>query len=99
MTATSNPLSKFITKLVLSRERYGGGGGVGARIRRYIGRPEFRNHDLFLMLDELLVDKNGGFPDHPHLGFETASCMVKGQLQHEASAGHRGTIGPKICNG
>ena len=42
--------------------------GRGARVRRSIGRPELRNLDPFLMLDEFeLSGKEGaGFPDHPH---------------------------------
>ncbi|KAK3835407.1 MAG: hypothetical protein JOS17DRAFT_681892, partial [Linnemannia elongata] len=36
-----------------------------ARVRLSIGRSELRNHDPFLMLDELSADKNGGFLDHP----------------------------------
>ncbi|KAG0197340.1 hypothetical protein BGX33_000730, partial [Mortierella sp. NVP41] len=47
--------SRSITKSVLSKEQ---GEGVGARVRRSIGRPELRNHDPFLMLDEFNVDKN-----------------------------------------
>ncbi|OAQ24223.1 pirin-like protein [Linnemannia elongata AG-77] len=66
----------------LSREQ---SQGVGARVRRSIGRPELRNHDPFLILDEFYVDKNSGFPDHPHRGFETVTYMLEG---------HKGTIGP-----
>ena len=40
--------------------------GQGARVRRSIGRPELRNFDPFLMLDEFKVPKTAGFPDHPH---------------------------------
>jgi len=83
--------SRSITQAVLSREQ---AEGVGARVRRSIGRPELRNHDPFLMLDEFNVDKNGGFPDHPHRGFETVTYMLEGQFQHEDFAGHKGTIGP-----
>ncbi|KAK3812670.1 MAG: RmlC-like cupin domain-containing protein [Linnemannia gamsii] len=78
-------------RAVLSKEQ---SEGVGARVRRSIGRPELRNHDPFLMLDEFNVDKNGGFPDHPHRGFETVTYMLEGQFQHEDFAGHKGTIGP-----
>jgi redox-sensitive bicupin YhaK (pirin superfamily) len=46
------------------------------------------------MLDEFLVDKNGGFPDHPHRGFETVTYMLEGQFRHEDFAGHSGVIGP-----
>ncbi|KAG9064430.1 hypothetical protein KI688_003620 [Linnemannia hyalina] len=49
MTAPNTPISRSITKSILSREQ---SEGVGARVRRSIGRPELRNHDPFLMLDE-----------------------------------------------
>ncbi|KAG0279852.1 hypothetical protein BGZ95_012078 [Linnemannia exigua] len=88
---TAASTSRSIVKSVLSREQ---AEGAGARVRRSIGRPELRNHDPFLMLDEFNVDKNGGFPDHPHRGFETVTYMLEGQFQHEDFAGHKGTIGP-----
>ncbi|KAI8362454.1 RmlC-like cupin domain-containing protein [Mortierella sp. GBAus27b] len=90
-TSTLAKHSRSIVKAVLSREQ---AEGAGARVRRSIGRPELRNHDPFLMLDEFNVDKNGGFPDHPHRGFETATYMPEGQFQHEDFAGHKGIIGP-----
>ncbi|KAG0053696.1 hypothetical protein BGZ83_000580 [Gryganskiella cystojenkinii] len=83
--------SRSITQAVLSMEQ---SEGVGARVRRSIGRPELRNHDPFLLLDEFNVDNQGGFPDHPHRGFETVTYMLEGQFQHEDFAGHKGTIGP-----
>lgn len=88
---TSASTSRSITQAVLSEEQ---DEGVGARVRRSIGRPELRNHDPFLMLDEFNVDNNGGFPDHPHRGFETVTYMLEGQFQHEDFAGHKGVIGP-----
>uniref|UniRef100_A0A453MH22 Pirin N-terminal domain-containing protein n=1 Tax=Aegilops tauschii subsp. strangulata TaxID=200361 RepID=A0A453MH22_AEGTS len=45
--------------------------GDGATVRRSIGGHELRNLDPFLLLDEFSVSKPGGFPDHPHRGFET----------------------------
>ncbi|KAK3818115.1 MAG: RmlC-like cupin domain-containing protein [Linnemannia gamsii] len=89
--STERTPSRTITRAVLSEEQ---AEGVGARVRRSIGRPELRNHDPFLMLDEFLVDKNGGFPDHPHRGFETVTYMLEGHFQHEDFAGHSGIIGP-----
>ncbi|KFH73965.1 hypothetical protein MVEG_01178 [Podila verticillata NRRL 6337] len=83
--------SRSIVTAVLSREQ---GEGVGALVRRSIGRPELRNHDPFLLLDEFNVDVKGGFPDHPHRGFETVTYMLEGEFQHEDFAGHKGTIGP-----
>ncbi|KAF9363802.1 hypothetical protein BGX34_003264 [Mortierella sp. NVP85] len=87
--ATSN--SRSILRSVLTREQ---AEGAGARVRRSISRPELRYHDPFLMFDEFSVDKNGGFPDHPHRGFESVTYMIEGQLQHEDFAGHKDTIKP-----
>jgi redox-sensitive bicupin YhaK (pirin superfamily) len=70
------------------------GEGDGARVRRSIGRPELRQLDPFLMLDEFKVGKPAGFPDHPHRGFETVTYMLQGKVKHEDFAGHRGVIGP-----
>lgn len=76
----------------LSREQ---GEGAGARVRRSIGRPELRNVDPFLMLDEFKVGLPAGFPDHPHRGFETVTYMLPdspGPMTHEDSAGNAGTL-------
>ncbi|KAG0038185.1 hypothetical protein BGZ82_000866 [Podila clonocystis] len=92
MTSAIARHSRSIVKAVLSHEQ---AEGVGARVRRSIGRPELRNHDPFLMLDEFKSENsNGGFPDHPHRGFETVTYMIEGQSQHEDFAGHKGIIGP-----
>ncbi|XP_073000537.1 pirin-like protein [Typha latifolia] len=67
--------------------------GVGANVRRSIGRPELRNLDPFLLLDEFEVSAPAGFPDHPHRGFETVTYMLHGSFTHQDFAGHKGTIG------
>ncbi|KAF9946090.1 hypothetical protein BGZ72_000680 [Mortierella alpina] len=48
--------SRSIVKSILSKEQ---SEGDGARVRRSIGRPELRNHDPFLMLDEFDGDGTG----------------------------------------
>ncbi|XP_074048505.1 pirin isoform X2 [Macrotis lagotis] len=86
--------SKKITLTVLSQEQ---SEGVGARVRRSIGRPELRNLDPFLLLDEFKVAKPAGFPDHPHRGFETVTYVfegVNGSTAHEDFCGHSGIINP-----
>ncbi|KAF9101558.1 hypothetical protein BGX27_011435 [Mortierella sp. AM989] len=68
--------------------------GVGAIVRRSLGIRLMRNHDPFLLLDEFTLNAKGGFPDHPHRGFETVTYLLSGQMQHEDFTGKSGTIGP-----
>ncbi|XP_047334992.1 pirin-like protein [Impatiens glandulifera] len=67
--------------------------GLGAIVRRSIGRFELKYLDPFLVLDEFSVTAPGGFPDHPHRGFETVTYMIQGEITHEDFDGHKGTIG------
>ncbi|XP_073058889.1 pirin-like protein [Primulina eburnea] len=66
--------------------------GVGAVVRRSIGRFELKYFDPFLLLDEFSVSSPAGFPDHPHRGFETVTYMLQGAVTHEDFEGHKGTI-------
>ncbi|KAJ6633306.1 Pirin [Pseudolycoriella hygida] len=73
--------------------------GKGALVRRSIGRPQLKNFDPFLLLDEFKSSSKplSGFPDHPHRGFETVTYMLpssEGSFQHEDFCGRKGTIGP-----
>ncbi|XP_070221868.1 pirin isoform X2 [Bos mutus] len=84
--------SKKVTLSVLSREQ---SEGVGARVRRSIGRPELKNLDPFLLFDEFKGGRPGGFPDHPHRGFETVSYLLEGgSMAHEDFCGHAGQLNP-----
>ncbi len=72
--------------------------GDGVRLTRMIGTQQCDMIDPFLMLDRF--DNNdpnayvGGFPDHPHRGFETVTVMLDGRLRHQDSTGGAGIIGP-----
>ncbi|KAH0671503.1 hypothetical protein KY290_026219 [Solanum tuberosum] len=66
--------------------------GLGAVVRRSIGRFELRYFDPFIVLDEFSVSAPAGFPDHPHRGFETVTYMLQGAVTHEDFDGHKGTI-------
>ncbi|KAF9425330.1 hypothetical protein BGZ94_007645 [Podila epigama] len=68
--------------------------GVGATVRRSFPILGFRQHDPFLALDDAATGAKGGFPDHPHRGFETVTYLFKGRMQHEDFSGHKGIIGP-----
>lgn len=68
--------------------------GAGVKIRRI---HDFSGGlDPFLMLDELKAsareDYIGGFPPHPHRGFETLTYLIHGGLTHEDSMGNRGEV-------
>lgn len=72
--------------------------GDGVRLTRMIGTREVMQIDPFLMLDRFDSDDPdayiGGFPDHPHRGFETVTVMLDGRLRHRDSTGGEGVIGP-----
>ncbi|KAI9907962.1 hypothetical protein PsorP6_003006 [Peronosclerospora sorghi] len=71
--------------------------GVGATVRRSLGSQHLRHLDPFLMLDEFNVGLPGGFPDHPHRGFETVTYMLptsSGHMCHEDFLGNKGELQP-----
>ncbi|GMF09862.1 unnamed protein product [Phytophthora lilii] len=71
--------------------------GAGAHVHRSIGSARLYNFDPFLMLDEFNVGLPGGFPDHPHRGFETVTYVLPtsaGGMQHEDFMGNRGELRP-----
>lgn len=70
--------------------------GAGVRLTRILGTPDAQMFDPFLMLDHFdtaeASDYVGGFPDHPHRGFETVTYMLEGRMRHEDNTGRRGVI-------
>jgi hypothetical protein len=72
--------------------------GAGVKLTRVLTQNLQRRLDPFLMLDAFGTDNPGdyigGFPDHPHRGFETVSYMLDGRMRHRDSAGHEGLVGP-----
>ncbi len=72
--------------------------GAGVRLTRVLTQDLQRRLDPFLMLDafrnENAEDYIGGFPDHPHRGFETVTYMLAGNMRHHDSAGHQGLLVP-----
>ena len=70
--------------------------GAGVKLTRVLTQPLQRRLDPYLMLDAFGTDRRedyiGGFPDHPHRGFETITYMLNGRMRHRDSAGNEGLI-------
>ena len=70
--------------------------GDGVKLTRVIGQRALPDLDPFLMLDEFGSEKGadyiGGFPDHPHRGFETVTYMLDGRMRHGDNKGHSGLL-------
>ena len=70
--------------------------GDGVKLTRLIGNAQVNMLDPFLLLDSFESDQPqdyiGGFPSHPHRGFETVTYMLKGKMRHKDSAGNEGVI-------
>lgn len=72
--------------------------GAGVKLVRVLTHDLQHRLDPFLMLDafknENPEDYMGGFPDHPHRGFETVTYMLAGRMRHHDSAGNSGLLAP-----
>jgi redox-sensitive bicupin YhaK (pirin superfamily) len=72
--------------------------GDGVRMTRVIGSQELNMLDPFLLLDAFESDQPqdyiGGFPSHPHRGFETVTYLLAGRMRHKDNAGNEGVIEP-----
>ena len=70
--------------------------GDGVQLTRLIGSAYLDQLDPFLLFDAFGSDKPqdyiGGFPPHPHRGFETVTYMHAGKMRHKDSAGNEGVI-------
>ena len=70
--------------------------GDGVKLTRLIGSSELNMFDPFLLFDVFesneAKDYIGGFPDHPHRGFETVTYLLEGRMRHRDNAGHEGVI-------
>ena len=83
-----------VEKLVTAHKQREGGGFI---VRRPFPGLGITAVDPFLLLDEMgpveyAPGEAVGAPDHPHRGFETVTYVLEGELEHEDSAGHRGSL-------
>ncbi|GAV21233.1 quercetin 2,3-dioxygenase [Mariprofundus micogutta] len=65
--------------------------GDGVTVKRLMPLHGLRNFDPFVLWDHFEVS-GGGFPDHPHRGFEAITYMFAGGMQHTDNLGNRGTV-------
>jgi len=81
---------KQVVKAVASQD------GDGVNIHRIGGQYAHQFLNPFLMLDEINSDNAsdyiGGFPAHPHRGFETITYMKAGKMRHTDHMGNNGII-------
>lgn len=72
--------------------------GDGVQLTRIIGSRNLSMLDPFLLLDSFETEKPedyiGGFPAHPHRGFETVTYLLEGRMRHKDNAGNEGVIEP-----
>ncbi|MFC1747686.1 pirin family protein [Pseudomonadota bacterium] len=70
--------------------------GDGVKLTRVFGGRNPKQYDPFLLLDAFgsddSVDYIGGFPPHPHRGFETVTYMLEGKMLHEDHLGNKGLL-------
>lgn len=70
--------------------------GAGVKLLRVFGGARPERFDPFLMLDEFgseeAADYIGGFPPHPHRGFETVTYMLQGKMEHQDHMGNVGLL-------
>lgn len=95
MATSESAQGRKIERLVKGRAT---SDGAGVKLTRVLTHDLQHRLDPFLMLDsfrnENPDDYMGGFPDHPHRGFETVTYMLAGRMRHHDSAGNTGLLGP-----
>lgn len=66
--------------------------GAGVKLKRIVSPQQKNSFDPFILLDEFGSDQSadyiGGFPDHPHRGFETVTYMLEGAMRHRDHLGN-----------
>lgn len=86
--------TKSVTEIIAARPSSDGDGVKLLRVFGGAGDPA--RFDPFLMMDEFgsydVNDYIGGFPPHPHRGFETITYMLEGHMEHQDHMGNVGDL-------
>jgi len=87
-----------VRELLTSTQGQPAADGAGVKLTRIIGTQALNVLDPFLLLDAFESDRPddyiGGFPSHPHRGFETVTYLLAGRMRHKDNAGNEGVIEP-----
>ena len=67
--------------------------GAGARVRRLFPAAQRPYRDPFVLFDEFFVPPGGGFPNHPHRGFEAITYVLGGAMHHRDNLGNDSVVG------
>jgi len=65
--------------------------GDGVEVKRLMPVANLRNFDPFVLWDHFDIS-GGGFPNHPHRGFEAITYMFDGGMKHKDNLGNQGTV-------
>jgi len=65
--------------------------GDGVEVKRLMPIAQLRNFDPFVLWDHFDIS-GGGFPNHPHRGFEAITYMFDGGMRHTDNLGNQGTV-------
>ncbi len=65
--------------------------GDSVTVKRLMPVTGLRNFDPFVLWDHFDIS-GGGFPDHPHRGFEAITYLFDGGMNHADNLGNTGTV-------
>ncbi|MCK5643178.1 MAG: pirin family protein, partial [Gammaproteobacteria bacterium] len=65
--------------------------GDGVTVKRLMPVHGMRNFDPFVLWDHFDIN-SGGFPNHPHRGFEAITYVFAGGMNHTDNLGNSGTV-------
>jgi len=65
--------------------------GDGVTVKRLMPVMSLHNYDPFVLCDYFDIAA-GGFPNHPHRGFEAITYMIEGGMQHKDNLGNASTV-------
>lgn len=90
--------TRHLSTVFTARDSQDGDGVKLKRVFSFQANQGGESLDPFLLLDEFASDDAadyvGGFPDHPHRGFETVTYMLAGRMEHRDHLGNRGELVP-----